>query len=217
MEEPVNEGPMTRARAKKVYSSQSQSSLDVSGTGAGFEETSEAEGSVSSSNETNQCTNGNVNNLEITTPATETDTKGELGTRTAICLLMLIFTSSVLVMALVWTTFPDMDPQDQQSFKFPKDLEDAKKLGVVLSRYKDQYFTQVTYLHYYTSAKISDYNRVIYRCFLDSCVSTSFCKHLPFLDQYFSPSSLAFYFRFHWHCLQFVFVPPQVCAASNII
>ena len=46
-------------------------------------------------------------------------------------------------MAAVWTTFPDMDPEDQKSFKFPKDLDDAKALGNVLSRYKDQYFAQV--------------------------------------------------------------------------
>ena len=117
MEEPVNdgvhEGPMTRAKARKVYTS--QSTLEVS-------EAAAAEESASSSNESDQCSNGIVNNLEIATPATETETKGELGTKTAICLLMLIFTSSVLVMALVWTTFPDMDPQDQQSFKFPKEI-----------------------------------------------------------------------------------------------
>ena len=46
-------------------------------------------------------------------------------------------------MAAVWTTFPDMDPEDQKSFKFPKDLDDAKALGNVLSRYKDQFFAQV--------------------------------------------------------------------------
>merc|ERR1719464_1248417 len=36
-----------------------------------------------------------------------------------------------------------MNPEDQESIKFPKDLDDAKKLGQVLSRYKEQYFAQV--------------------------------------------------------------------------
>ncbi len=30
--------------------------------------------------------------------------------------------------------------------KFPKDIEDAKKLGEVLSRYKDKYFYEVSHL-----------------------------------------------------------------------
>ena len=46
-------------------------------------------------------------------------------------------------MGLVWKTFPDMNPEDQETIKFPKDLDDAKKLGQVLSRYKEQYFAQV--------------------------------------------------------------------------
>lgn len=67
----------------------------------------------------------------------------ELSTKTAISLLLLIFCSSILAMGLVWKTFPDMNPEDQESIKFPKDLNDAKKLGQVLSRYKEQYFAQV--------------------------------------------------------------------------
>ena len=67
----------------------------------------------------------------------------ELSTKTAISLLLLIFCSSLLAMGLVWKTFPDMNPEDQETIKFPKDLDDAKKLGQVLSRYKEQYFAQV--------------------------------------------------------------------------
>lgn len=67
----------------------------------------------------------------------------ELSTKTAISLLLLIFCSSILAMGLVWKTFPDMNPEDQESIKFPQDLNDAKKLGQVLSRYKEQYFAQV--------------------------------------------------------------------------
>ena len=54
-------------------------------------------------------------------------------------------------MGLVWKTFPDMNPEDQESIKFPKDLNDAKKLGQVLSRYKEQYFAQVCYKHVFIS------------------------------------------------------------------
>jgi len=67
----------------------------------------------------------------------------ELSTKTAISLLLLIFCSSLLAMGLVWKTFPEMNPEDQETIKFPKDLDDAKKLGQVLSRYKEQYFAQV--------------------------------------------------------------------------
>ena len=75
----------------------------------------------------------------------------ELSTKTAISLLLLIFCSSILAMGLVWKTFPDMNPEDQESIKFPKDLNDAKKLGQVLSRYKEQYFAQVCYKQVFIS------------------------------------------------------------------
>ena len=73
----------------------------------------------------------------------------ELGTKTAVFLLLLIFCSSLLAMGMVWKTFPDMDEQDQKSLKFPKTLDDAKELGAVLSRYKDQYFAQVCHHHHH--------------------------------------------------------------------
>ena len=76
----------------------------------------------------------------------------ELSTKTAISLLLLIFCSSILAMGLVWKTFPDMNPEDQESIKFPKDLDDAKKLGQVLSRYKEQYFAQVCHRHDYLAS-----------------------------------------------------------------
>jgi len=67
----------------------------------------------------------------------------ELGTKTAILLLLLIFLTSALAMFLVWKTLPPIDPEDQKDLKFPSDIEDAKKLGNVLSRYKEQYYAQV--------------------------------------------------------------------------
>ena len=67
----------------------------------------------------------------------------ELGTKTAISLLLLIFLSSALAMFLVLKTFPDLNDEDKKSLKFPQDIDDAKELGQVLSSYKDQYFPQV--------------------------------------------------------------------------
>ena len=71
-------------------------------------------------------------------------TNKELGTKTAILLLLMIFLTSALSMVLVLKTFPDMNDEDRNSIKFPNDLDDAKELGQVLSRYKDQYFLQVS-------------------------------------------------------------------------
>ena len=59
----------------------------------------------------------------------------------------MIFLSSALSMVLVLRTFPDMNDEDKKSIKFPQDLDDAKGLGQVLSRYKDQYFLQVRNMH----------------------------------------------------------------------
>ena len=79
-----------------------------------------------------------VSQLEISS-----DGDNELGTKTAILLLLLIFFTSALAMFLVWKTLPPIDPEDQEDLKFPSDIEEAKKLGNVLSRYKEQYYAQV--------------------------------------------------------------------------
>lgn len=68
---------------------------------------------------------------------------GELGTRTAILLILLIFLSSAAAMFAVWWTLPKVSPEDEKDLKFPRTLEDAKLLGQVLSRYKEQYYAQV--------------------------------------------------------------------------
>lgn len=54
-----------------------------------------------------------------------------------------IFLSSVLIMTIIYLRFPNMDPSEKQFIKIPQDIDDAKNLGRVLSRYKDQYFYQV--------------------------------------------------------------------------
>jgi len=39
----------------------------------------------------------------------------------------------------VYSTFPDVNAADQEIFKFPADIEEAKRLGELLSRYRQGY------------------------------------------------------------------------------
>ena len=138
------------------------------------------------------------------------DDDKELGTKTAVFLLLLIFCSSLLAMGLVWKTFPDMDEQDQKSLKFPKTLDDAKELGAVLSRYKEQYFAQVSqHFTLYQNLYVTNILLKI-RCLLASSAFTSFYKHLQSPDPFSCPSFPGFYFLSLSHYLQFVSVLQQV-------
>jgi len=71
------------------------------------------------------------------------ETKKELSTRVAVGLICLIFSTSLITMGLVYSTFPEVAESEQIYLKFPSDIEDAKSLGAVLSRYTDKYFAQV--------------------------------------------------------------------------
>merc|ERR1712001_423203 len=62
---------------------------------------------------------------------------------TALFLLALIFGVAGLFLAYVYSSFPEMEETENQHVKFPKDIDDAKRLGIVLSRYKDRYYPQV--------------------------------------------------------------------------
>lgn len=88
-----------------------------------------------------------INEVEVDESVAEMDAEvvgdKELGTGTAILLLALIFISSAGAMLAVWYTLPQVSPEDEKDLKFPKNIEDAKLLGQVLSRYKEQYYTQV--------------------------------------------------------------------------
>lgn len=66
-----------------------------------------------------------------------------LRTRTALLLLLVIFISSLGALLFVYYSFPNLEKDEIEFVKFPKDIEDAKKLGAVLSRYKDKYFIEV--------------------------------------------------------------------------
>ena len=67
----------------------------------------------------------------------------ELQTRTAVLLILSVLLISLGTLTLVYLVFPDVGPADKKYLKFPHDLEDAKALAALLSRYTDQYFLQV--------------------------------------------------------------------------
>ncbi|XP_054152961.1 transmembrane protein 41B-like [Oppia nitens] len=64
-------------------------------------------------------------------------------TRTAVVILLAIFLSSLLCLSLVYYNFPNLEPAERTHLKLPKNIEDAKRLGTVLSHYKDKYFLVV--------------------------------------------------------------------------
>lgn len=57
--------------------------------------------------------------------------------------LGLIFLASLVAMAFVYWSFPELRPEDKARIKLPKNMEDAKGLGRALSNYTDDYFSQV--------------------------------------------------------------------------
>jgi len=72
-----------------------------------------------------------------------TENEKHLKTRTAILLLFAIFACSATALAFVYYSFPQLENNESQHVKFPKTIDDAKQLGLVLSRYKEKYYPQV--------------------------------------------------------------------------
>uniref|UniRef100_A0A914WUG0 Transmembrane protein 41B n=1 Tax=Plectus sambesii TaxID=2011161 RepID=A0A914WUG0_9BILA len=62
--------------------------------------------------------------------------------RQKVLLLGGIFTTAISLLIALYLRFPELNPDERQHFKLPKNMEDAKQLGLVLSTYKEQ--------HYYT-------------------------------------------------------------------
>ncbi|XP_077996561.1 transmembrane protein 41B-like [Glandiceps talaboti] len=65
------------------------------------------------------------------------------GSSWSFLLLALIFLSAVVMMSGVYWTFPKLQPEEVEVIKLPKNMDDAKALGRVLSRYKDSYYLTV--------------------------------------------------------------------------
>lgn len=55
----------------------------------------------------------------------------------------LIFVASVGVLSLVLCTFPELDDDDVSRLKLPRDIDDAKDLGRLLSKYKNTHYHTV--------------------------------------------------------------------------
>jgi len=128
MEESSESGPFTRLRSKVEASSSPSPLVSQTNTqddnGEGVED------------------RGDNHNDMIETEVI-VETRQELGTKTAVSLILFIFITSSLAMLGVYYSFPQMDPSEASLIKFPRDIEDAKKLGEVLSRYKEKYYLEV--------------------------------------------------------------------------
>ncbi|KAK7913325.1 hypothetical protein WMY93_013536 [Mugilogobius chulae] len=70
--------------------------------------------------------------------------------RMSLLILACIFTCSASFMYLVYRNFPELSEDEMEKIKIPKDMEDAKALGTVLSKYKDTYYTQVLVAYFAT-------------------------------------------------------------------
>lgn len=67
----------------------------------------------------------------------------KISTGNALVILVIIFVFSIISLTYVYSMFPEVEESEKAAIKLPRDIEDAKKLGMVLSRYKEKYFTEV--------------------------------------------------------------------------
>ncbi|XP_056134666.1 transmembrane protein 41B isoform X1 [Lampris incognitus] len=104
----------------------------------------EVEGASSSANEEPNTNLDDPQNLK------GTQHTGGGSARMSLLILFSIFTCSASLMYLVYKNFPELNDDEMEKIKIPKDMEDAKALGTVLSKYKDTYYTQVL-LAYFTT------------------------------------------------------------------
>ncbi|KAK5874004.1 hypothetical protein PBY51_018994 [Eleginops maclovinus] len=70
--------------------------------------------------------------------------------RMSLLILVSIFTCAASVMYLVYRNFPELPDDEMEKIKIPKDMDDAKALGTVLSKYKDTYYSQVLVAYFAT-------------------------------------------------------------------
>ncbi|GFN98628.1 transmembrane protein 41b [Plakobranchus ocellatus] len=64
-------------------------------------------------------------------------------TRRSLLILALVFLTALGALGLVYSSFPELDQEEKQYVKVPRDIEDAKNLGRLLHRYKDKYYIEV--------------------------------------------------------------------------
>ncbi|XP_029623645.1 transmembrane protein 41B [Salmo trutta] len=80
----------------------------------------------------------------------ETQYTGGGSARMSLLILLSVFTCAASVMYLVYRNFPELNNDEMATIKIPKDMDDAKALGTVLSKYKDTYYTQVLVAYFTT-------------------------------------------------------------------
>ncbi|XP_051553371.1 transmembrane protein 41B-like isoform X2 [Myxocyprinus asiaticus] len=75
---------------------------------------------------------------------------GGASARMSVLIFVSIFACSACVMYLLFKYFPELSEDEREKIKIPKDMDDAKALGTVLSKYKDTYYTQVLLAYFST-------------------------------------------------------------------
>uniref|UniRef100_A0A8B9FDE0 Transmembrane protein 41B n=1 Tax=Amazona collaria TaxID=241587 RepID=A0A8B9FDE0_9PSIT len=70
--------------------------------------------------------------------------------RTSLLILVSIFSSAAFLMFLVYRNFPQLSEEERECIKVPRDMDDAKALGKVLSKYKDTFYVQVLVAYFAT-------------------------------------------------------------------
>ncbi|XP_053417335.1 transmembrane protein 41B isoform X3 [Nycticebus coucang] len=70
--------------------------------------------------------------------------------RMSLLILVSIFLSAAFIMFLVYKNFPQLSEEERVNMKVPRDMDDAKALGKVLSKYKDTFYVQVLVAYFAT-------------------------------------------------------------------
>ncbi|XP_071830782.1 transmembrane protein 41B-like [Apostichopus japonicus] len=80
---------------------------------------------------------------EVQSASSDSATTKSGETTKSLIYVAVIFLSALCVMLFVYYSFPELEEDEKQHIKLPRDLDDAKALGKVLSRYNDKYYYQV--------------------------------------------------------------------------
>ncbi|VDM73784.1 unnamed protein product [Strongylus vulgaris] len=66
-----------------------------------------------------------------------------VGFRNKVAIICGIFVTFALLLLVIYSSFPELEEEHRKRFKYPRNLEDAKDLGRVLSHYKEQHLLTV--------------------------------------------------------------------------
>ena len=66
-----------------------------------------------------------------------------IGSKKAGLILLAIFLTSLIALIIIYRNFPNLDPSERDKIRVPKNLNDAKELASVLSRYREKYYGSV--------------------------------------------------------------------------